>query len=346
MMRLLQLGPYPPPYGGVQTNLVAIRDLLRKEGIPSNIINLTRFRREDGDGVYYPQSPWEVMALIWRLPRQIIHLHIGGDITNRLLLLTLFCTLMPKSRTVLTLHSGGYPGSPAGKASHPRTFRAFVFRRLNRLIAVNQELVHLFVEKFGVAPERVKLIAPHALPGQLSEELMPESVDSFLRDHQPVFLSMGWLEPEYDYPLQIRALKQIRTRHPRAGLMIFGSGRLESELRGQIQSAGCEDAVLMAGDVEHAAAQKALAQCDIFLRTTHYDGDSISVREALHWGTPVIATDNGMRPAGVTLIPVGDLNALVAAIDRLAAKPRSSPRTATADDSNIRAVYRLYEELC
>ena len=31
-MRVVQLGPYPPPHGGVQTNLVAIRDLLRKSG--------------------------------------------------------------------------------------------------------------------------------------------------------------------------------------------------------------------------------------------------------------------------------------------------------------------------
>jgi glycosyltransferase involved in cell wall biosynthesis len=285
------------------------------------------------------------MRLIWRLPRQVIHLHIGGDITNRLLLLLLYCSFLPGSRTVLTLHSGGYPTSEEGRASHPGTFRAFVFRRLNRLIAVNEQLAQLFVEKFGASPERVKLIAPHALPGQLPEEI-PEFLSDFLRNHSPVFLSMGWLQPEYDYPLQIRALEQIRKRHPQAGLMIFGSGRLETELRTQIQAADCEDAVLLAGDVAHAAAQKALAQCDVFLRTTHYDGDSISVREALHWGTPVIATDNGMRPAGVTLMPIGDLNALVNAIEHVLQQPRSGPRTAAADDSNIRAVYRVYEELC
>ena len=31
-MRVVQLGPYPPPHGGVQTNLVAIREYLRRRG--------------------------------------------------------------------------------------------------------------------------------------------------------------------------------------------------------------------------------------------------------------------------------------------------------------------------
>ena len=33
-MRVLQLGPYPPPHGGVQTNLVAIRAFLLKAEHP------------------------------------------------------------------------------------------------------------------------------------------------------------------------------------------------------------------------------------------------------------------------------------------------------------------------
>ena len=52
-MRVVLLGPFPPPQGGVQTNLVAIR-YLRRSGHSCDVVNLTRFRREVGDGVYYP----------------------------------------------------------------------------------------------------------------------------------------------------------------------------------------------------------------------------------------------------------------------------------------------------
>ena len=46
-MRVVQLGPYPPPHGGVQTNLVAIREYLRRSGHACDAINLTRHRRAD-----------------------------------------------------------------------------------------------------------------------------------------------------------------------------------------------------------------------------------------------------------------------------------------------------------
>ena len=113
-MRVVQLGPYPPPHGGVQTNLVAIREYLRRHGHACDAVNLTRFRREDADGVYYPEGAAALMRLLWRLPADILHLHFGGDLTPRLLGLALFCTLLPGRKTVLTFHSGGYPGSPAG----------------------------------------------------------------------------------------------------------------------------------------------------------------------------------------------------------------------------------------
>ena len=56
---------------------------------------------------------------------------------------------------------------------------------------------------------------------------------------------------------------------------------------------------------------------DLMLRTTWYDGDAISVREALHFGVPVIASDNGMRPKGTHLIPARDLEALVAVAEKI-----------------------------
>ena len=61
---------------------------------------------------------------------------------------------------------------------------------------------------------------------------------------------------------------------------------------------------------------RAIWDADVFLRTTLYDGDSVAVREALHLGTPVVATDNGMRPEGVRLFPVGNLDALCDRIEQ------------------------------
>ena len=100
-MRVLQLGPYPPPHGGVQTNLVAIREYLRRRGHSCDAINLTRHRGQDAGGVHYPSGAIALMRLLWELPADIVHLHFGGDLTPRLLGLALFCTILPGARRCL-----------------------------------------------------------------------------------------------------------------------------------------------------------------------------------------------------------------------------------------------------
>lgn len=46
--------------------------------------------------------------------------------------------------------------------------------------------------------------------------------------------------------------------------------------------------------------------CNVYLRATVTDGDSVSVREALHFGLTVIATDLPGRPEGCKTYPKGD----------------------------------------
>jgi glycosyltransferase involved in cell wall biosynthesis len=343
-MRVVQLGPYPPPHGGVQTNLVAIREYLRRNGHACGAINLTRFRREDTDGVYYPSGAVALIRLLWRLPADILHLHFGGDLTPRLLGLALFCSLLPGRKTVLTFHSGGYPGSPAGRTAAPATLRGFVLRRLDGLIGVNPEIAQLFA-RFGVRRERIRTILPFSVQPPDRSLPLPERLAAFLGAHSPALLTVGLLEPEYDLALQIDTMEGILERYPRAGLLIVGAGSLEESLRGRIAGKPYRDHVLLYGDMPHAVTLRATRECDLLLRTTRYDGDSVSVREALYIGTPVIATDNGMRPEGVHLIPLSGDRPLRDAVCDLLSGERARRAPGGDGQENIRAVVRFYEEL-
>lgn len=343
-MRILQIGPYPPPQGGVQTHLVAIRRYLRGRGVPCAVINITRHRQPDADEVYYPGSGFEVLRLLLRLRYDIIHLHFGGSLTSRLLALAFMCTLIPRRRVVLTFHSGGYPVSEEGRGAHRRTLRGFVFRRFDRVVGVNQQLVDLF-KRLGVPPERIRLIQPHALSVESPAESLSPRLQRFVESHTPLLTTVGLLEPEYDLALQINALGRIRERFTEAGLVIIGSGSLEEELRRLIKGKPYAEHVLLAGDVPHPETLRVIGEGDLFLRTTLYDGDSISVREALHIGVPVIATDNRMRPDGVDLIPTSDIHALCGAIEQRLSNGNEHRSSGVADEHNLEAVFELYREL-
>ena len=260
-----------------------------------------------------------------------------------LLALCLACNAVPGKKTVLTFHSGGYPSSAVGQTAHPATLRGFVLRRFDALLAVNAEIGALF-RRFGAQAARVHLILPHAILDSGGAEDLPASIDGFFEAHKPVLITVGLLEPEYDLPLQIDVLGKVRERFPDAGLLIAGSGSLEDDLKRRIMGAPWRDHILLAGDVAHPVALRAIARSDVLLRTTHYDGDSVAVREALHVGTPVVASDNGMRPEGVRLVPARDAAALESSIGEALAEGvrRTLPQ---AGRENLQAVLDLYRRL-
>ena len=342
-MKVALLGPYPPPEGGVQSNLVALRQSLENAGHSCVAVNLTRFRGQV-PGVCYPSGALELALLLLRLRVDILHLHFGGHLSPRLLGLAFLCTLLPGRKTVLTFHSGGYPSSPAGQTAARWTVRGFVFRRLDGLIAVNAEIAALY-RKLGVPPERIRTILPFSVTPPDPAGPLPEKLHRFLAVHRPLMLSVAGLEPEYDLPLQIDTLEDILQRFPGAGLVILGSGSLQEKLRSEVASKAYADHVLLYGDLPRAATLRTMLDCDVVLRTTLYDGDSIAVREALYLGAPVIATDNGMRPPGVRLVPVSDRRRLRDALLDLLSAPGERVPVSGDGQENLRAVLEFYREV-
>jgi glycosyltransferase involved in cell wall biosynthesis len=341
-MRILQFGVFPPPEGGVQTNVKDIRDYLRARDIQNGVIHLSRHRRPDGDGVFYPKSPMEVMRAALSYPASIWHFHLGGNLNRSLLGLYCFGTSVPGKKTVLTFHSGGYPSSPDGQQSN--LLRDVIFRRFDRVVAVNAEMVEMFV-RLGVKREKVHLILPYALPSEPPHAEIPSTIAAFMERHSPLLVAVCGLEPEYDIALQIEAMAGILDRLPSAGLIVLGGGSLEAQLRAQIALKPYSDSILLCGDVPRAATLNIVVRSDLFLRTTWYDGDAISVREALQFDVPVIATDNGMRPVGVTLIPPRDRSALVHAATALLTRPKSPRLAKPANFENLDRLLELYREL-
>jgi glycosyltransferase involved in cell wall biosynthesis len=200
---------------------------------------------------------------------------------------------------------------------------------------------------FGVDPDKVRLISPFAIEIADGDLVIPESIQRFVDSHSPLLLTVGLLEDTYNLESQIDLMDRIIHELPGTGLLIVGSGSLEPELRERIESKPYKDSILLAGDVPHKITLNLIQTCDILLRTTKFDGDAISVREALYFGTPVIATDNRMRPKGVNLIssPLDGEELVEKIIELSSCRDRDNPRSGTDGRENIESVVGLYDEL-
>lgn len=326
--------------------MMALRSFLRARGHRTSTINITRHRAPEADDVFHPKSARALLARVARLGPDIMHVHLGGNLGRRDLSLCLALSAFPGRRVVLTFHSGGYPGSEAGRRARPGSFAGIVLRRLDGLIGVNQAIIETF-QRFGVSPARIELIEPHAIDGNSLPEntdAMPPALRAFASAHRPFLLTVGLLEPEYSLELQIDSLPRIREQHPSAGLAIIGSGSLDAALRERIAASPVQDHILLCGDVPHQGTLAAIRHAAALLRPTQYDGDSLSVREALAMGTPVLASDTGMRPAGVTLLRSLDTGELSRGVLAVLDQP-SGAIEADLGAGNLERVLKLYERL-
>lgn len=344
-IHVLQIGPYPPPEGGVSRNLVAIRNELVKRGDRCSVMvispSTTIVPEPD---VYHQNSESEIIKLLASIKHDVLHLHVGGEVSRRILGLALASTVFAGRKSILTMHSGAYPLTDAAKTAQRLSARGAIFRRFGRIIAVNDQLVDVF-RRYGVRDERIRMILPYSLHTPDKNIEIPQNLAEFFAAHDPVLLSVGGLEAEYDPLFQIEAMRDILKDFPNAGLLIAGDGTMRRDVETAVSASGYAGSVCIAGNVDHAVTLNLIARAAVMLRTTRFDGDAISVREALYLGTPVIATDNGMRPVGTNLIAIGDRAALVEKVREICGSKQKRPAQGTAENSNIKQVLDLYQEL-
>lgn len=342
-MHVALFGAFPPPYGGIQTHIVALRAFLQSRGVRCSVVTTTRHKSAVAEDVFHPHSTGDVLRVMKRLGADIWHVHLGGIPRPREFGLCVACSLMPNSRSILTLHSGGYPSSPQGRSARRASVTGAALRSLDHLIAVNQEIATVF-HKYGVSASRTSVIEPHS-PGLAPVALeLPAALTAFVAAHDPLLLTVGLLEPEYNLDFQLAILPEIRRHYPSAGLAIIGSGSLEERLRDQRRRSPVANHIGLWGDVPHAQTLAVINKAAALLRLTSYDGDAISIREALHFGTPVVATDTGLRPEGVHLVRQLAENDVISSLTAALSSPRVRDSASPTND-NLERILEVYRSV-
>lgn len=305
---------------------MALRERALARAHDVQVINL--WRHCDGvlPGVHHPRSPAELLQCVRSLRPDVVHLHAGGLLSRRLVGLLAMLPIVSGAPVHFTFHSGGFPTSPDGRALGKWDAAAFALRRLRRIIGVNDELAAFF-HRLGVPGERIVVLRPDS-PIAVDANAVPAVLRDFARRSSPFLLSVGGMEPEYQVSQQVAAMGDIVSRWPQAGLLIAGSGS-EWRLRQQEAATSPHAAqLLLPGDVPHTGVLALMQQADVVLRPTLFDGDAISVREALQLGRPVVATRTAFRPDGVVLIESSRAEHLVSGIDTALQLGGSSASTA------------------
>lgn len=343
------MGDYPPPYGGISVQIAFLaRALPKTAGWIVRVLDVGASRRRPKDGAIGARNPIDVMVkLVMNSDRGgIIHVITSGH-NAKSWLLALVCTIvgrMTGRRVLVTLASGRSPTYIETSGPCLRLLCRLVARWSDRMICRNERTVAALV-RLGLKAHQTAVLSGFFGVLDYRSIALPDAIQNFLDRHEPVLGTIVAYRPEYGISLLIDAFSDIVPRYPRAGLMILGSGSPDQRalVERSIAAKGLDDAVLLAGEVPHEVAGAIMRRMSVFVRATQYDGDSVSVREALELGIPTVASRTDFRPEGVRLFEIGDRRGLVSQVEgAIRERPVLKRRGQSFGQENLSQLLALY----
>ena len=226
---------------------------------------------------------------------------------------------------VTTLHNVWLP--PKSTFTSPQ--RAFVERTVLRFLTRKLIAVGYIVADThrSVFPEKKMCTIPN--PVEKVPEVSESQKDELRRaiagdSHHKIIIAIGRLILQKGYSLLIAAFAEAHKHHPEAVLVFAGDGYLRDELDAQARSLALNGSVRFLGNRKDVP--QLLGVSDLYANSSHWEGLSIAMLEAMASGTPVLATNVGDAPyllaeeRGV-LVPPDDPSSFARELSRLLDHP-------------------------
>jgi len=235
------------------------------------------------------------------------------------------------------LRSMGQIANPVVRAFETNDLRR-LYRRSTHVIAISSGLRDQLVRDVGLSSERVSVI-PNAFDLALYSRAAEGVRRSKVKPPLPTVVSAGRFVPEKGFDDLLTAFGLVQRSTP-CRLRLLGDGPLRGALRDQAERLAVLSQVEFCGWVDEPWEH--IADADVFVLASWWEGFGRVLIEAMACGTPVISTACDFGPPEIIrdnhtglLVPVGDSEALAEAIVRVLRDAKL--RTALAEAGRNRA---------
>jgi glycosyltransferase involved in cell wall biosynthesis len=286
-----------------------------------------------------PRGKWDEIVRLKRLLASLapavvhthnIHPHFYGSIAARL------------ARVPAVIHTRH--GVALGEGSHGRLLFWSGSRLTDKVVSVSQD-----TERLSAGEGRLRVGQGVTIWNGIDAEAFAFRGPALGYD----LITVSRLEPVKDLPTLLGAVAAARRSLPGVRLRVVGDGSERANLERLAHSLDLGACVSFLG--ERHDVGELLATASAFVSSSTTEGVSLTLLEAMAVGLPVVATAVGGNPEvvvhGLTgeLVPVGDPDALAAAIVRMCAQAaRASEmgregRARVEKHFEVRTMVRAYE---
>lgn len=296
--KIVIVGPVPPPTGGISIHIWRLWHLLKKD---FDVDFIDEFK--EAKPQYFNLRSKNLFRYYKIISgADAVFIHSG---TNVLRVMHILTSKLMMKKIVMTIHN-----YHERKAAWKRIPHELLFNLADKIILVNP----VMKERLDLSPEKV--VIKHAfLPPVLQEENdLPEMVDQWLRkgreENRIIICSNAWRLDEfrnqdlYGTDMCIEATHRL-VQSGIPVIFLFNVATMDNfrdkfeHYQQKIKDLGLENIFHLTN--LQLSFVKLMERSDIVVRPTNIDGDSLSIREAIYLGKPVIASDVTERPEGSTI---------------------------------------------
>jgi glycosyltransferase involved in cell wall biosynthesis len=327
--RILEITSYPPPRAGWGVRVEFIKKSLEASGHECVVLNVGRSRLIKSDEYEGVLGGADYVRKVWRYSRAgyVVHMHCNGESPKGfvLTLLAEFINLLFGKRCLITFHAGVdqvYFPKPKYPLLWPMYWLIFA---IPKAIICNSQAVKEKIQEYGVDARKIFPIP--AFTRQYLEfnqvELAPH-IEEFYRRFPTVLFTYIRIRDGFYLDTLLEGFARMARTRDDIGLAFCGvSGDIDealwTEVQAKIAALGIADRVCIIDDLGHDEFRVALVRSALYLRTPVTDGVASSVLESLALKVPVVASENGSRPAGTVTYRADDAEDMAAVVLRVLA---------------------------
>jgi glycosyltransferase involved in cell wall biosynthesis len=295
------VGALPAPYGGVSVHLLRLINRLDDANISYTFYNTGPSNVQRANVVKGGRAIW-VLLKLFTFKEEIIHFNNNRQ---NLMFFAAIVSQLRHKKIIWTLHDEFILHWYEKAGSVSKFLFRVAIKKLAHIICVNDR-IRVFLLKLGVKPENISVIPAFIKPTaqETSDKNLCTEILEFINSHNPIIGSHGWFGGYinnfhvYSFDMLGAMIKAVRQHYPKAGLYTVVSGCNDQRQRENILKFRKENHLETSWLIieKPFTAVAVYARTAVFVRPSVTDGDSVSVRECLSLGVPVIASNAVWRP--------------------------------------------------
>jgi glycosyltransferase involved in cell wall biosynthesis len=240
-----------------------------------------------------------------------------------------------KTQMVLVEHGKmSTPKSHVFRTTLVPLFMRWLYPKADKIVGVSDGVTQDLHDRFDLPEEKLQTIYNPVVNAELLVKSQQAVDHPWLQPGQPpVFLAVGRLTRQKDFPNLIQAFAQVRQVKP-AKLIILGEGEARDELTGLIHQLALTQDVMLPGFVKNPFAY--MNRAAAFVLSSRWEGLPTVLIEAMACGCPVVATDCPSGPQEILaagkygeLVPIENADRLAQAMLHVLDQPL--PKTTLVD---------------